>query len=172
MSTITYGIAKIEYAAIPNDGAVPTTGWATLGKTKEGTGKLDMADGTSTEFRVEEDVQPLKIITTPGAITVSFEVADADIDKMPILFGGTVASSGTNPVVKTWNMPASPLNPEFALKVTTLEGYTIIVPRGQFAPKLAGDLSRTGLLGTPVVVTALAPKKEGVGPIQLIQSVT
>ncbi|MBO0947282.1 phage tail tube protein [Fibrella forsythiae] len=168
MSTLTYGIAKIEYAPIPNDGAVPTTGWLIFGNTKEGTGKLDMADGTKTEFRVEENAQAIKIVTTPGAITASFEIADADIDSMPTLFGGQVGSAGT-PVVKTWNMPANPLNPELALKITTLEGFIIVMPRGQWAPKISGDLSRTGLLGIPVVVTALAPIKTDIGPLQLIK---
>jgi hypothetical protein len=82
------------------------------------------------------------------------------------LFGG--AATGTSPA-KTWNMPATTPTIEQTVKITPADGMTLIIPRGQVTAKLNGQFSRQNLFVIDVTVTALAPTKSGVGPIQILE---
>lgn len=163
MGLYTIGIAAITVGAIAGDGG-PGTTLAALGYTLEKTGKLNQADATVTEFKVEEVDQAVYTKSTPGPITLTFSIANPDIDTLIAVFGGT--ASGTSPA-KIWNMPDTIAAIVQTVKVVPSDGFkAITIPRGQLTAKINGELTRDTLFVIDVTVTALQPTKSGVGPIQ------
>ncbi|QDK80831.1 hypothetical protein EXU85_20350 [Spirosoma sp. KCTC 42546] len=166
MALYTIGITSITVGAIAGDGG-PGTSLTSLGYTLEKTAKLNQADATVTEFKVEEVDAAVYTKSTPGAITLTWSLANPDVDTMIAVFGGT--ASGTSPA-RVWNMPASVVAIEQTIKIIPSDGFkAITIPRGQLTAKLNGELTRDTLFVLDITVTALQPTKSGVGPIQFTQ---
>ncbi|AUD00935.1 phage tail tube protein [Spirosoma pollinicola] len=163
MGKYTIGIAKIEFADVASDGGPGTTGLTQYGLTLEGTGKLNEADPTKTQFFVEEQDAAVYEKSKAGDITLTFSIANPDTDTMAKLFGGTAAGTSPN---KIWNRPDTLPTIEKTVKITPADGLIIIIPRGSVTAKLDGELSRTNLFVIAVTITALKPTKTGVGVIQ------
>jgi hypothetical protein len=165
MGLYTTGIAAIKMGNVAVDGG-PGATLAQLGLTVEGTGKLNQADPDRTDFRVEEQDQPVFSVITPGAITYDFSIANPDVDTCIALFGGT--ASGTSPN-RIWNMPDTIPTLNQTVRIEPRNGIkAIVIPNGQVVAKLNGSTSRTELFAIDVTVTALSSTKTGVGPIQFV----
>lgn len=166
MPQYTIGLAGITVGDIAGDGG-PGTSLTALGETYQNSCRLNMDDPTVTNFYVEEKTQPVKVKSVPGDITLTFQVANADTDTLVSLFGGT--ATGTSPN-KVWNMPVTVPTIEKTVKLEPQEGFkAITIPRGSMSAKLNGEFSGQNMFVIDVTVTALAPTKTGVGPIQFTQ---
>lgn len=166
MGLYTLGVAAISVGAIAGDGG-PGTSLSPLGFTYQNSTRLNQDDPTVTNFYVEEQSQPVKVRSTPGEISLTFQVANPDIDTLIKVFGGT--ASGTSPN-RVWNMPATIPTIEQTVKLEPQEGLkSVIIPRGSISAKLNGEFSQQNLFLLDITVTALVPEKTGVGPIQITQ---
>lgn len=160
-SLATYGLSKIEIADILPDGGVGTT-FSTLGYTYEGTCKLVEADPDVTTFNAEEIDIPVVEIYKGGKIDLQFSIMDAVPATLAILMGGSATGSTPN---RKWEAPASKTTVEKTIKLTSVEGYKITIPRAKITAKLNAEMSRKNILLTDVVATVMPPQKTGVAPL-------
>lgn len=158
MALFNLGIAKIELSDIASDGDVGTT-FAVLGQTQEGTCKLNFADATITELKVEEKSTAADSYSEPGEKTVEFTVADPDEDTLVSVFGGT--KSGTNGTTK-FKAPLNTVTIEKSLKITPRKGMGFTFPRVSITAKFTPDVGKTTWVGVTVTAKVLSPTKTGV----------
>src|SRR5438477_56453 len=105
MSKYKLGLVNIKTGAIAVDGDMGTTLTA-IGDTVAGSATMTTSDDTKTDFNIEESSSPvMSIISTPGAITLTWSTYNNDVDNLVRMFGGTkVAGNGTT-TGDTWNAP-------------------------------------------------------------------
>ncbi len=155
MSSINNGLAKIEIGAIGADGGMGTT-LEKLGQVKEGTFKVNQAEGDKTEFKVEEHDDPIFIRQKKGTLAFEFEIHNPDASTFKQVWGGTVdATSGK------YTPPMSLLPIERSLKITPEFGYGFDVPRAQISARFSDAMGKDSLLGVIVTATVLKPTKDG-----------
>lgn len=165
MANITRGVVSIAVGAIAVDGDAGTS-LAALGLTKKGTAKMAQDDPTVTNIFAEEQDAPVDTISTQGNITFTWTIINPDTTTLVALYGGTASGSSPN---KKWNMPASISPIEQTVKITPKKGMSVIFPRASVAAKLNGDFTNEDVFGIDVTITALAPTKSGVGPVQFVE---
>ncbi|GAB3973837.1 hypothetical protein GCM10028806_28540 [Spirosoma terrae] len=161
MGTITFGVSSIEMGAIGNDGG-PGTVLEALGKTNQNSCNLNQDEPTTTEFRSEEDDQPIYSTETPGPIALTYQIVDPDLDAMEKLFGGEITGSAGS---RVWNMPASIISLEQTVKVTPKEGLKLTIPRAKVVARFTGEFTKANPFVLEVTATALTPEKTGVGAL-------
>lgn len=159
---ITIGLSSIEYAPIPADGSLATTGWKTFGYTAEGSCSFSTEDGDKTEIMVEEIDTPVFVDAKPGKQTFEFAVADPGLETLKELFGGEIKTTGGK---EAWHHPRSVENKEVALRVTSRRGLTFEVARALLSPKLNGSFARGELFKVEVSAQVLTPTKADVAPL-------
>lgn len=158
---INIGVAEIAIGAIAADGDMGTT-LAPLGYTEEGSAQLNWDDPTETEFKVEELSTPIHIQTTDGKRTISFKIANPDLDTFVSVFGGTKSGTGA---AEVFNFPSNTPVIEKSLKFTPEKGIGLKIARAKLSAKLSSNIGRAALMGVEVTATVLQPKKAGVAPI-------
>ena len=158
MGLFNLGVSAIELAPIAPDGDVGTT-FAALGKTQEGTTKLNFGDATITELKVEESSVAADSYAEPGEKTVEFTVADPDLDTLASVFGGT--KSGTGAAAK-FSAPSGSVTIERSLKITPNKGMIWTFPRVSITAKFTTDVGKTTWVGVVVTAKVLEPTKSGV----------
>lgn len=170
MATYTIGVSAITLGNVASDGG-PGTSLAPLGLTNEGSCKLNQADPDTTNFFAEEQDSAVFSFSKAGATTVTFQILNPDTATLKAVFGGSIGVATVNSKqVSTWNMPASVPTIEQTVQITPQQGMVVIIPRGLVTAKLNGELAKKNLFMIDVTVTALAPIKAGVGPIQFVQT--
>lgn len=158
MGLFNLGVAKIELADIAADGDVGTT-FAALGLTQEGTCKINFADATITELKVEEFVTAADSDTTEGEKTIEFTVANPDEDTLIAVFGGTKTGTGATTVFKS---SLTPVTVEKSLKITPKKGLGWTFPRVLITAKPTSDVGRGTWMGIAVTCKVLQPTKPSV----------
>lgn len=158
MALFNIGISKIELSDIASDGDVGTA-FAALGMTQEGTCKLNFADGTLQELKVEEKDTAADSVLIAGEKSVDFTVADPDEDTLVSVFGGTKSGTGLTTKYKS---PLTTVSIEKSLKITPKVGLGHIFPRVLITAKLTPDAGKANWIGVAVSCKVLAPKKDGV----------
>ncbi|MFP3835354.1 hypothetical protein [Chryseobacterium sp. SIMBA_028] len=155
MSSINNGLAKIEISSIATDGGMGTT-LERLGEVKEGTFKVNQAEGDKTEFKVEEHDDPIFIRQKKGTLAFEFEIHNPDAKTFKQVWGGTVdATSGK------YTPPTNLFPIERSLKITPEFGYGFDVPRAQISARFSDAMGKDSLLGIIVTATVLKPTKDG-----------
>lgn len=155
-SVYTYGLTKVEFADILSDGGIGTA-WTQYGLTAEDSFSMTEEDPTITDKSVEESDTPVVTITKEGKTTVKFNIADADIETLYNLKGGTI--TGTSPS-RTWAKAATLPIIEKSIKITPKEGFSAIrIPRASISAKLNSTLSKKDLMVVEVTCTMLVPTK-------------
>lgn len=155
MSSINNGLAKIEIGAIAADGGMGTT-LERLGEVKEGSFKVNQAEGDKTEFKVEEHDDPIFIRQKKGTLSFEFEIANPDGAVFKQVWGGTVDATTGKYTPPTNLMPI-----ERSLKITPEFGHGFDVPRAQISARFSDAMGKDVLLGVIVTATVLKPTKEG-----------
>lgn len=164
VSKYTYGLEKIEFAPILGDGGIGTT-WTQYGLTAEDTFSMAEEDPTTTDQYVEESDTPVVSIVKEGKTTITFNVADPDIETMYNLKGGTI--SGSSPS-RIWEKADTLPTIEMSVKISPKEGFTAIrIPRASVSAKLNSTLSKKTLLVIEVTCTVLVPTKSGTKSIYI-----
>jgi hypothetical protein len=148
------GLTSVKIGAIAGDGGMGTA-LTILGNTKPGTMKLTTADGTTTNFNIEEQDDPILTTTTKGVVTLSWSTVNVEADMLQRLFGGTV--TGTAP--KVWNAPDKITPVEQSVEVTAASGQVLKIVRASLAPQLNLSFTKTEIGEVAIVATILAPTK-------------
>ena len=160
----TYGLEKIEFAPILGDGGIGTT-WTQYGLTAEDTFSMAEEDPTTTDLYVEESDTPVVSIVKEGKTTITFNIADPDIETLYNLKGGTTSGSAPN---RIWEKADTLPTLELSVKITPKEGFTAIrIPRASVSAKLNSTLSKKTLLVLEVTCTILTPTKSGTKSIYI-----
>lgn len=150
----TYGLTKIEYAAILGDGG-PGTSFTQIGYTNPGTTKFTTDAGTANEKFCEELSSALVSIAGTETIKLETQLIIDDADKLALVLGGTVADD-------VWSAPDTKPTIEYTLKITPLSGLIIQINRASIIGSINATLSRDGdLFYVDVEATVLQPTKEG-----------
>lgn len=155
MSSINNGLAKIEIGPIGTDGAMGTT-LERLGEVKEGTFKVNQAEGDKTEFKVEETDDPIFIRQKKGTLAFEFEIHNPDAATFKQVWGGTV-----DPASGKYTPPVNLMPIERSIKITPEIGYGFDVPRAQISARFSDAMGKDALLGVIVTATVLKPTKDG-----------
>lgn len=155
MSTINNGLAKIELGPIGTDGAMGTV-LERLGEVKEGSFKVNQAEGDKTEFKVEEHDDPIFIRQKKGTLAFEFEIHNPDASTFIQVWGGTKdATTGK------YTPPVNLMPIERSLKITPEIGYGFDIPRAQLSARFSDAMGKDALLGVIVTATVMKPTKEG-----------
>ncbi len=158
MGLFNLGVSKIEFSAIAANGDAGEN-FATLGLTQEGTCKINFADATITELKVEEFVTAADSDITEGEKTIEFTIANPDEDTLVAVFGGIRSGAGVQSV---FNAPLTSVNIEKSLKITPVKGLGFIFPRVLVTAKPTSDVGRGTWMGIAVTCRALKPTLENV----------
>lgn len=158
MGLFNLGISKIEIADIAPDGGTGTS-WATLGDTLEGSCKLNFAEGTVQELKVEEKSTAVDTIEEEGEKVIEFTVADPDEDTLVKVFGGSKSGSAGSTVYKA---PQTTVNIEKSLKITPQKGIGFIFTRVSISARFTDAMGKGQWLGVIIKAKVLAPTKSGV----------
>lgn len=153
MGLFNLGVSKIELADIATDGSAGTN-FATLGLTQEGTCKINFADATITELKVEEFASAADSDITEGEKTVEFTIANPDEDTFVALFGGRKSGTGTQ---SSFEAPLTAVNIEKSLKITPVKGLGFIFTRVLVTAKPTSDVGRGTWMGIAVTCKVLQP---------------
>lgn len=156
------GMTTVEISDIAGDGGIGTS-FAALGNTKQGTMKLTTAQGTTTDFNVEEQDDPILSITNKGTSTLTWECYDVSAAMLFKLFGGTLA--GTTP--DKWSAPAKIASIEKSLKITAASGQVIAVVRASIYPTFNWNFTKTDIASINVSATILTPTKANTAPFSV-----
>jgi len=158
MGLFNLGVSAIELADIATDGDVGTV-FAPLGQTQEGTTKLNFADATITELKIEESSVAADSYSEPGEKTVEFTVANPDLDTLVSVFGGTKTGTGSS---AKFSAPSGSVTIEKSLRITPNKGMIWTFPRVSITAKFTSDVGKTTWVGVVVTAKVLQPTKTGV----------
>ncbi|EPL7679763.1 hypothetical protein M2T79_18510 [Elizabethkingia miricola] len=161
MSTINNGLAQINIGAIASDGGMGTT-LARLGDVKEGSFKVNHAEGDKTEFKIEESDTPIFIRQKDGTLSFEFEIHNPDGATFKQIWGGTVdATTGK------YTPPEKLVPVEMSFQVKPDQGHGFDVPRAQVAGRFSDAMGKDSLLGVIVTATVLKPTKAGISNFEM-----
>lgn len=155
---VTLGLSKIEIGELAVGGG-PATTFEKFGTEYEGSTSYEVADGTDSEVRSDEQDDPLFSITRPGTTTFTFEIASYDPDVMAAYMGGTVDAGPP----KVYNEPDSTVTQERTIRITSEFGLIATINRGSMTAKMVGKFNRdaTDPMRIQVNVKVLKPTLEG-----------
>ncbi|WP_288447909.1 hypothetical protein [uncultured Chryseobacterium sp.] len=159
---INNGVAKIELAPVASDGGMGTV-FKKLGETMLGTLKINMEDGTTTDFNVEEFDEPIFTRTTKGAMSFDFDVANPDADTLVEVGAGSKDANGN------YIPPIGSVTVERSLKITPEIGFGFNVVRTLITYKFTTDMGKDNLLGVSVNAKVLRPTKENTPSFELVK---
>lgn len=155
MGQANNGIAKIELGAIAVDGAMGTA-LASLGFTEEDSAKINFEDPNKTEFFVEEVDTAWFTTTKAGKKSITFTVANPDVETLVSVWGGTKTGTGPSVVYKA---PATMQVIEQSLKITPKVGMGFNFPRVLVTATFTDSMGRNSLLGLNITCDILQPTK-------------
>ncbi len=155
MAHYSSGITEIAIGAIAGDGGAGTT-LASVGDIYEGTAEFVQDDNETTEHYSEIADDPFLVVTKKGKMTVKFSIVDVTPATLVLFLGGTAA--GTAPA-ETWASPATLPNIEQTVRITTREGFVILIARAKIVGKINWNLGRTEVAKIDVEATILTPTK-------------
>lgn len=148
MGQITNGIDKIEIAEVGQ------TNWRVLGYTNIDSAELLEEDGTTTDFNVEELDDPLFTRFVPGKKTLTFQIADPDLNTFKEVFGGNISGVGNAAV---WEAPTHRVTKEYAVRITPQIGYVMEMPRVVLKPKMNFQLGKNRISMIDISADILKP---------------
>jgi hypothetical protein len=95
MAKKSIGLSSIRMGAIASDGGMGTALTA-LGATVSDTASMTTAEGTKTDFTIEESDSPFySIESAPGTKTLAWSTYDVDLDTIARFWGGAVSATAT-----------------------------------------------------------------------------
>lgn len=162
-SESSLGLKKLEIADVINTG-LPTT-WVELEDVVIGSAVLAESEPSTEDIFTEQSSQLYrKIVTQDGVKTLTFEVYDVSPANLALLKGGT-ATAATSSKGSTWQGSTNTVQINKAVKLTTLDNYTITIPNGSVISVLNWTATKQELAKVTVTITALAPKDVTLGDV-------
>lgn len=157
------GLAKIEMGDIGALGVMGTV-LASLGFTEEDSCKIIFEDAEKKEYNVEEMDTPFYTTVKAGKKSVTFTIANPDIDTVVKVMGGTKTGTGGT---MTYKAPNTAPVIEQSLKLTPKIGMGFDFPRVLVTAKFTDSMGRNSLLGIEVTCDVLQPTSDTVAPFSL-----
>lgn len=148
MGQITNGIDKVEVSFDQG------TTWEVLGNTNIDSFNFVEEEGTTNDFNVEEQDDPIFSRTIPGKKTATFQIADPDLECYQKVFGGTITGTGATAV---WEAPRARTPKEVTVRVTPQVGYTLTVNRALLKPRLNNNLGKNKISMIDISMDVLTP---------------
>jgi len=164
---ISIGLKSIKIGAVESDGGMGTSLEA-LDGTFQGTASIAQADGETTEFFIEEQDDPIEIVTKQGVITVEFALVDLSPSTLEKVLGGTVAGIGD---AATWSAPAEMPTIEQSMEIISSKNVKYEITRARIEGKLDVKLSKKDMAVVQVKATVLTPTKAGEAKLKISQVV-
>lgn len=155
MSSINNGLALVKLGAVGSDGGLGTA-LENIGKIKEGSFKVNHAQGDKTEFKEEATDTPFYIREKEGTLGFEFEVHDADGPAFVKVWGGTYDTT-----TKKYTPPKKILPKELSFQAVPEIGYGFDVPRAHVSGRFSDAMGKDSLLGFIITVTVLECEKAG-----------
>lgn len=156
-----YGLDYIKMGPVAGDGGMGTSLTA-LGGIVEGTPILEVPEGTTTDFNIEDSDDPYYSVTVPGKKTLKLSVYDIDAYTLQKFWGGTVIPGATQADPPTWNAPASMQQVEQSIEIKHKLGGVIKIVRGKVVVTSQLKWQKNSLGQLDLTITILAPEKAGV----------
>lgn len=164
------GLTSVSLADIAGDGGIGTV-WSELGSTLAGSFKWEGAEGTKTEFFIEEQNDPVLSKTQKGSDTLTWICVDVSIDKMVEIFGGTKTGTGTAGDPYTYNAPVGGVVArEKSLKIVNGQGDTFYVVRASIFPMFTASFSKDQIAQIQIKATILTPTKANTSPWKVAEA--
>jgi len=162
MAKYGLGLLKIELADIAVDGG-PGTVFTEVGNTVQGTAQLTQADGTTTDFNIEEQDDPVESIVTPGKKTLVFSCYDMSGPNLVKFFGGTYTAYAAGPPVvhESYSPPDTTVTLEQTVRLTDKKGNKVQINRGGITAKINWSFTKDKLAQVDITVAILVPEKAG-----------
>jgi len=155
------GLVSIEFGDIAGDGG-PGTVFTALGNTVKGSAQLTTADGTTTDFNIEEQDDPVETVqSTKGKTTLAFSCFDVQGPTLVKFFGGTYTPYAAGPPIvdESYAPPSSVLTIEQTVRVTDKKGNVLTICRGSVKAKFSWSFTSDKLAQVDVTVDILTPTK-------------
>lgn len=158
------GLVSIEFADVAGDGDYGTV-FTLLGNTVKGSAQLTTADGTTTDFNIEEQDDPVETVqSTKGKTTLAFSCYDVQGPTLVKFFGGTYTPYDAGPPIvdETYTPPDSVPTIEQTVRVTDKKGNVLKICRGSVKAKFNWSFTSDKLAQVDVTIDILAPTKADV----------
>lgn len=153
------GLTSVSFADIAGDGDIGTA-WAEVGSTLAGSMKWEGAEGTSQEFFIEEQNDPVLKKTQAGSNTISWVCVDISPDKMEEVFGGTVSGTGTSGDPYIYKAPVGGVvSKEKSLKIVNGDGVEFRIVRASVAATFSMAFAKDQISQVSIKATVLTPTK-------------
>jgi hypothetical protein len=153
------GLTSVSFGTIAGDGG-PATTWEVLGSTVAGTMNWTSAEGTATEFFIEESDDPILRKTQSGSNTITWQCADISAQTMQKLFGGTVSGTGTVADPYVYDAPVDGVvAKEKSLKIVNGNGVVAVIPRASVSAQFNMAFAKDQVSQITITATILKPTK-------------
>jgi hypothetical protein len=149
------GLTSIKTGAIAGDGGMGTS-LSDIGYTVADTAILATEQGTTTDFKIEEQDDPVySILSEKGRTTLSWSTYDVDAETLVRLFGGTRTAGPP----EKWEAPATTPELEQSIEANMKDGGKIEIVRAKIVSNFQWNLQKTKLAQIDIVATVLTPTK-------------
>lgn len=170
MSKHRYGYKSFKLSDID-----PATGLAAAGTAKElkddvyrDSFDIVEEEGTTTDHYSEMDPDPKISFTEDGKLNITLSVMDFSVESLALFKGGEVVEADGK---KTWSKPkVSPQILKFC-ELETLDGYTVIVPKGKVKARINHQVRRNGIALLEVTITPQSPDVDGLNSMDVVETV-
>jgi hypothetical protein len=168
MAKKAIGLKSIKMGALGAGGTMGTV-LTQVGATVSESASITTAEGTKTDFPIEESAAPFfSIESAPGTKTLNWSTYDVDLDTMARFWGGVVAPAAGG-VGRKWGMPDVLPVLERSVEIITLDDWTIQIPRMQINARLQWNLSKTKLAQIDIAGTILKPDDPATDAVTYIE---
>jgi len=159
------GLKKIEIADVPATG-LPTA-WVELEDAQIDSASLTEGEATFEDIYIEQQRDVYRRIETQaGALTFTVQLYDVGADVLNLLKGGTVVPA-TGTTGKKWKAPTETIQIVKAVRLTSLDDYKFVIPRGQVSALITFALAKSGLATITLTITATKPSDDTLSIVEV-----
>jgi hypothetical protein len=167
MAKVNFSLSSFKIGDPAVDGGMGTVlSEIGINKVVRNTTVLTMAEGTTTNFDLEIEDNPVASVDTPGLTTLASDLYATDGSQLATLFGGTYTPAGTGP--ESWEMPTSAVELEKSVELTHKNGAKVQIPRMKLVARFEWNFKRDSLVIVHIIGTVLKPTKALIGAIKYI----
>lgn len=124
------------------------------------------AEGTQTDFNIEQSDKPYFSNTAPGATTFSLSIYGLSPEVLYKHFGGTLVPGATTADPSVWKAPSSKVTVERSIVAVHQAGGYLSIVRASVAAAFNWNFQKNNLPQINLVCTVLTPTKNGVAPFE------
>lgn len=160
---VAIGLKKFYMGDVAVDGGMGT-GLSLVSNAVIDTPVLNIPEGETTNFEIEDSDDPFYSKTTPGVKTLNISFYVADVNVLEQFFGG-VAVVGPASGADTWEAPLQIQNFEASIVAEHQQGGHMKIVRALVAATADWNFQKNNLPQINVVATILTPTKTNTAPI-------